>query len=127
MTHMEHRPQEPPTLSFGEVDPRGRETLNAWVAEVVVSSVTFKRDAESNRLELIQVDTPDYRRRGHARQVMQHLGSEFPTWHIINSPDAQNSEMGDGFVASLRREGLRIHDFGCYRYGYDCRCSLVGT
>lgn len=99
--------------------------LNVMVDGNQVCVVRFNANADDGRLELTQVDTPpEYQRRGHATYAIRYLASEFPDLPLINSPDFWNSDEGRDLLASLRRKGVAIHDYGCYREGHVCRCDL---
>lgn len=109
-----------------ELGGEGRDKyLNVKVDGVQVSVVRFNVDADAGRLELVEVDTqPEHQCKGHASSAIKYLVSEFPDLAIINSPDFQNTDDGRDLVASLRRRGVAIHDYGCYRGGHACRCEL---
>lgn len=116
---------DPRTYTLSEPDVRGRGCLNVRLHDVQVSSVTYRQDSDSGRLELVQVDTPpEFQRRGHARHALRHLVVAFPKMKIINSPSLQNSNVGTHLVEALRAEGIPIHEFGCFRDGHACRCAL---
>lgn len=111
-----------------ELGGTGREQyLEVTVGGTQVCLVRFNANADDGRLELTQVDTtrPEHKRQGHATSALKHLAARFPDLAIINSPDYWNTDDGRALVASLRRQGVAIHDYGCYRDGYACRCELA--
>lgn len=101
--------------------------LSVTVAGVQVSAVRFNVDGDEDtqRLELVQVDTPaEHQRKRHASHALWYLATTFPDLALINSPSYWNTTKGDGLVTHLRAQGIRIHDYGCYRSGHQCRCGL---
>lgn len=90
-----------------------------------VCTVRFNVDIDAGRLELAEVDTVETaKRQGHASAAIEKLVSQFPDLAVINSPDPWNSPEGRMLVISLRRRGVPVHDYGCYRNGFGCKCGL---
>lgn len=90
-----------------------------------VTRASFKECADPYRRELIQVETPpEHQRRGHALALLRHLEHAEPQGPLVDSPIAMNTEDGIAIVEAARGKGVAIHQFGCYRDGVGCTCSV---
>lgn len=103
----------------------GNQALDAYLGDVEVTHVRFFVKGDSSRVEVVQVTTePDYQRRGYGTAALRHLDEAFPEHHLLMSPDEQNSDEGKRLIASARREGVRLHPFGCHWVEGGCTCGL---
>lgn len=101
--------------------------IHAFIAGFEVARASYKECGDPDRRELVEVETTGPRRRGYGSAVLRHLAEMHPQMPLVNSPDEVNSELGRRLVASVRRKGVRIHDFGCFRNGLGCVCPLAIT
>lgn len=99
--------------------------IHGSVDGVVVTRASFKECADPFRRELVQIDTPpEHQRNGYALALLRYLAAAEPQGPLIDSPAGMNSGEGAATIDAARREGIAVHEFGCYRNGSGCGCAL---
>lgn len=113
------------TPDFEIVSDERTSWIRGKIEDIEVTRASFKECDDPYRRELIQLDTPpEHQRRGYAVALLRHLESAEPSGPLVDSPVNINTEAGIAAVEAARRQGIAIHEFGCYRNGLGCMCAL---